>query len=125
MCWGGQHPSRKIVVMGLLVGPIAVFIKNTAVVVVFLPVMEDWCKKQNILPSKLFIPLSYVTIMGGMMTGIGTSTNIFASGVSMELGYGEFSLFQFTHQFSTDRALGLPASIKKIILKDNLCTFCL
>lgn len=94
--WGGRHPSRQIVVMGLLVGPITAFINNTAVVAVFLPVVEDWFKKQNISPSTLFIPLSYITIMGGMMTGIGTSTNILASGVSRDLGYGEFSLFQFT-----------------------------
>ncbi|KAI9134416.1 SLC13 family permease [Acaryochloris sp. CCMEE 5410] len=94
--WGGRHPSQQIVVMGLLVGPITAFINNTAVVAVFLPIIEDWCRKQNISPSKLLIPLSYVTIMGGMITVVGTSTNILASGVSKDLGYGEFSLFQFT-----------------------------
>ncbi|OKH49070.1 SLC13 family permease [Phormidium tenue] len=96
MKWGGKEPSRQIFVMGLLVGPITAFINNTAVVAVFLPIVEEWCKKQNISPSKLLIPLSYVTVLGGMITVIGTSTNILASGVSKDLGYGEFGLFQFT-----------------------------
>lgn len=96
MKWGGKTPSRQIFVMGVLVGPITAFINNTAVVAVFLPIVEEWCKKQNISPSKLLIPLSYVTVLGGMITVIGTSTNILASGVSKDLGYGEFGLFQFT-----------------------------
>ncbi len=42
------------------------------------------------------MPLSFVTILGGMLTTIGTSTNVLASGLSEKLGYGAFSLFQFT-----------------------------
>jgi len=40
--------------------------------------------------------MSYATILGGLLTLVGASTNILASGLSKELGYGEFSLFQFT-----------------------------
>lgn len=94
--WGGKNPSQQIFVMGAIVGPITAFINNTAVVAIFLPIIEDWCKKQKVSVSKLLIPLSYATVLGGMITLIGTSTNILASGVSKELGYGEFSLFQFT-----------------------------
>ena len=94
--WGGKSITRQILVMGLLVGPISGFINNTAVVAIFLPIIEDWCKKRGISPSKLLMPLSFVTILGGMITIIGTSTNILASGISQDLGYGEFSLFQFT-----------------------------
>ena len=94
--WGGKSISRQILVMGLLVGPISGFINNTAVVAIFLPIVENWCKKQGVSPSKLLMPLSFVTILGGMITVIGTSTNVLASGISQELGYGEFGLFQFT-----------------------------
>ena len=94
--WGGQKPSQQIFLMGILLGPITAFINNTAVVAVFLPIVEEWCKKRGISASKLLIPLSYVTILGGMMTLLGTSTNILASGISKELGYQEFSLFEFT-----------------------------
>lgn len=96
MKWGGKNTRRQIFMMGMIVGPISAFINNTAVVAVFLPIIEDWGRKQNISISKLLIPLSFATILGGMMTLIGTSTNIVASGVSKNLGYGEFGLFQFT-----------------------------
>ena len=94
--WGGKSITRQILVMGLLVGPISGFINNTAVVAIFLPIVEEWCNKRGISPSKLLMPLSFVTILGGMITLIGTSTNVLASGISEELGYGQFHLFQFT-----------------------------
>lgn len=94
--WGGKNITQQILVMGILTGSITAFINNTAVVAVFLPIVEEWCKKQNISVSKLLMPLSFATILGGMITVIGTSTNILASGLSKQLGYGEFRLFQFT-----------------------------
>ena len=94
--WGGKHSTLQILAIGIITGPISALINNTAVVAVFLPVMEDWCQKQGISPSKLLMPLSFVTILGGMLTTIGTSTNVLASGLSEKLGYGAFSLFQFT-----------------------------
>ncbi|VXD20558.1 conserved membrane hypothetical protein [Planktothrix serta PCC 8927] len=94
--WGGKTAGQQILVMGLIVGPITAFINNTAVVAIFLPIIEDWCRKQKISPSKLLIPLSYATVLGGMITVIGTSTNVLASGISKQMGYGEFQLFQFT-----------------------------
>jgi len=96
MHWGGNSVTRQILTMGMIVGPITALINNTAVVGIFLPIVEDWCRKKNISPSKLMIPLSYSTVLGGMITVIGTSTNVLASGLSQKLGYGEFYLFQFT-----------------------------
>lgn len=43
--WGGKNPTRQIFVMGAIVGPITAFINNTAVVAIFLPIVEEWCKK--------------------------------------------------------------------------------
>lgn len=94
--WGGKSVTRQILVMGILVGPISAFINNTAVVAIFLPIVEEWCKKRGISPSKLLMPLSFVTVLGGMITVIGTSTNVLASGIAKDLGYGEFGLFQFS-----------------------------
>lgn len=99
--WGGKNPSRQIFTLGMIVGPISAFINNTAVVAIFLPIVEQWSKQTKVSVSKLLIPMSYLTILGGMITLIGTSTNILASGVAVQLGYPEFTIFQFT-------ALGLP-----------------
>lgn len=93
---GGKSIFRQILVMGIIVGPISAFINNTAVVAIFIPIVEDWCKKLGISVSKLLMPLSFASILGGTLTLIGTSTNILASGLSAKLGYGEFKLFQFT-----------------------------
>ena len=94
--WGGKHPKQQILAMGALLTPITAFINNTALVAVFMPVVEQWCRQQGISVSKLLIPLSYIAILGGMITAIGTSTNVLASGLSEQLGYGAFSIFEFT-----------------------------
>lgn len=96
MRWGGKHSQQQIFAMAAILTPITAFINNTAVVAVFMPVVEEWCHKQRISVSKLLIPLSYIAILSGMITTIGTSTNVLASGLSEQLGYGAFSLFEFT-----------------------------
>ncbi|EAZ88573.1 sulfur deprivation response regulator [Crocosphaera chwakensis CCY0110] len=93
---GGKSLKKQIASLGIIVGFISAFINNTAVVAVFLPIIESWGKKQKISLSKLLIPLSYTAILGGVLTIIGTSTNILASGLSKKLGYGEFSIFLIT-----------------------------
>ena len=94
--WGGKRPPQQMLAMGAVIGPFTAVINNVAIVSVFLPVVEDWSRKQGISVSKLMIPLSYITILGGMITILGTSTNILASGLSEKLGYGAFDIFQFT-----------------------------
>ncbi len=106
--WGGKCPTRQIFTMGIILAPITAFMNNTAVVAVFLPLVEEWCKKQGISVSKLLIPLSYITILGGTITLLGTSTNVLASGLSEQLGYGAFSLFEFTQ-------LGLITAIAGLV----------
>ncbi|ASC71192.1 putative transporter [Halomicronema hongdechloris C2206] len=63
-------------VMGL-----SVFLNNTPVVAMFVPVVNDWCRKLRISPSKLMIPLSYAAIFGGTCSLIGTSTNLVVNGM--------------------------------------------
>ncbi|QLG51220.1 SLC13 family permease [Natrinema halophilum] len=81
--------------------PVSGFLNNTPVVALMVPVVTDVANRGGTSPSKLLIPLSYASQMGGMLTLIGTSTNILASDVSARLGtqYPElhrFSMFEFT-----------------------------
>ena len=62
------------------------FVNNTPVVVLMTPYVFNWGKKNNISPSKLLIPLSYSTIIGGMITVVGTSTTLVLSGFLLENG---------------------------------------
>ena len=66
------------------VAGLSAFLNNTPIVAMFMPVVDDWCKKVKISPSKLFIPLSYASIFGGMCTLIGTSTNLIVYGMMAE-----------------------------------------
>ncbi len=60
------------------------FMLNTAVVAMMMPVVIDWCRRHNLSPSRLLIPLSYWTILGGVCTLVGTSTTLVANGVLRE-----------------------------------------
>jgi len=61
-------------------------VNNTPVVALMTPYVFNWGKKSDISPSRLLIPLSFATIMGGMITVIGTSTTLVLNGFLMENG---------------------------------------
>jgi di/tricarboxylate transporter len=88
--------SRQLGATVGLVGPISGFINNTAAVAILLPMVTDLAHKGKTSPSKLLIPLSYASMFGGMLTLIGTSTNILASDLSARLIGRPFTMFEFT-----------------------------
>jgi di/tricarboxylate transporter len=63
------------------VASLSAFLNNTPIVAMCLPVVSDLAKRTGIAPSKLFIPLSFATILGGICTLIGTSTNMVIYGL--------------------------------------------
>ncbi|MCA8986223.1 MAG: SLC13 family permease [Planctomycetaceae bacterium] len=76
------------------VAGISSFLNNTPVVAMFLPVVNDLCRRTGISPSKLFLPLSIASTLGGLCTLIGTSTNLVVSGLAAkEPSLGELSIF--------------------------------
>ncbi|GEL77033.1 SLC13 family permease [Tenuibacillus multivorans] len=94
-----------------LFAPIAVFssfFNNTPLVVALTPVLRNWCEEKGIAPSKLLIPLSYVTILGGTVTLIGTSTNLVVHGMLVERGLGGFSFFQMA-------VVGVPITVLGLV----------
>ncbi len=67
-----------------VVSAVSAFLNNTPVVVIFAPMIKNWAHKMHLPPTKFLIPLSYATILGGMCTLIGTSTNLVVDGMIME-----------------------------------------
>jgi di/tricarboxylate transporter len=78
------RPRSVLAAQARLMFPVAslsAFLNNTPIVAMFLPVVSDLCKRTGIAPSKLFMPLSFATILGGVCTLIGTSTNMVVYGL--------------------------------------------
>ncbi len=73
---------------------ISAFLNNTPVVVIFAPIIKRWAESMHLPATKFLIPLSYVTILGGICTLIGTSTNLVVHGMVLEAGYEGFSMFE-------------------------------
>ena len=80
-CLGSPKTYRKAIIRLMLpVAALSSFLNNTAVVALFTGVVRLWAKKLGIAPSKLLIPLSYASGMGGICTLIGTPPNLLISG---------------------------------------------
>ncbi|CAK8985338.1 Uncharacterized transporter sll0640 [Durusdinium trenchii] len=85
------------------------FCNNTPLVVLFMPIVRDWARTNQRAPSTFLIPLSYAAIMGGMLTTIGTSTNLLVNGLLEKQGYKPFGFFE-------PGILALPMGIISFIL---------
>ena len=93
----GENEHKQLFYIIIISGLIAGIINNTPVVALFIPMVIGIANQTKISPSKFLIPLSYAAMMGGMLTLIGTSSNIVANDiVTRQLGRG-FSMFEFTH----------------------------
>lgn len=92
----GDNNYRQVGMITGISGSIASFLNNTPVVAIFIPMVNDIASKTKTSSSKLLIPLSYASMMGGMVTLIGTSSNLLASDISARLIDHPFSMFEFT-----------------------------
>ncbi len=102
--FAGTNKHRQLASTILATGPASGFINNTPVVAILVPVISDLAHKGGTSPSKLLMPLSFASMLGGMLTLIGTSTNILASQTAERIGTERgvdalhaFSMFEFTH----------------------------
>jgi len=99
-----QHLVRRVrraagpgvILAFLAIGAMSAFLNNTPVVVMFIPIMSALAAAIRVPTSRFLMPLSFVTILGGMTTLIGSSTNLLAAGVAREAGAVDLSFFSFT-----------------------------
>ncbi|EAQ80709.1 SLC13 family permease [Blastopirellula marina] len=105
---GAQSERSVLTRLAAIVIPASAFLNNTPIVAMFLPITLDWCRRRSVAPSKLLIPLSFLAILGGTCTLIGTSTNLVVHGLMIKAGMPGMGLFEIG-------MVGLPYAVVGVI----------
>ena len=104
----GKNIKASMLKVLLPVGLSSGFLNNTPIVVALTPILKNWAIDNNYSPSKFLMPLSYMTILGGTITMIGTSTNLVVHGLLLSAGLEGFSFFTLS-------IVGIPITIVGLI----------
>jgi len=90
-----RAPAVSLLFTILITAILSAFINNTPIVVLMLPILIGVSMRTGASPSGTLIPMGFASIMGGMSTTIGTSTNLLVVSVAADMGMDQFSMFDF------------------------------
>ncbi|MEE4297211.1 MAG: SLC13 family permease [Wenzhouxiangella sp.] len=100
-----KAPSLSMLLTLTICATLSAFINNTPIVVMLLPILIGVALRTGASPSGMLLPVGLISIVGGMATTIGTSTNLLVVGVAFDMGVAEFQMFDFI----------VPAGIASIV----------
>lgn len=103
----GNTPRTVLATLVLTAFIVSAPVNNTPIVMILTPVAIMLARSRGMAPSKLLIPLSYATILGGMLTLMGTSTNLLVDGIVRQSGMEPIGIFEMTPAALVMGALGL------------------
>lgn len=95
MRFSGRSEIRIITIFMIAAGILSAFMNNIAVAALMLPVVIEVARRSAIAPSRMLMPLAYATLLGGLITLIGTPPNLLVSIALHEAGETEFNFFDF------------------------------
>lgn len=98
---------KQVAVLAGTVAVLSAFIKNIGALAIFLPVALQLARRYRLPPSRLLMPLSFASLLGGTATMIGTSPNIIVSRVRADILGEPFGMFSFTPVGATLTVLGI------------------
>ncbi len=93
---GGESETKLLILLMPAVAVISAFMSSTGAVALFIPIVISIARRSNIPNARLMMPLAYASLMGGMLTLIGTPPNIVVSGQLEQAGFSGFGFFEFT-----------------------------
>lgn len=96
IAWSGTSHRRQLLALSAASGPVSGFLNNTPIVAVMIPACLQMSRRTGISPSKLLMPVSHMTMLGGLLTIIGTSTNLLGNTTMAGIGVKPFGFFEFS-----------------------------
>lgn len=91
----GQAPFLSFLATLMVGAVLSAFVNNTPIVVLLLPILVSVCLRTSSSPAGVLMPMGFATLVGGMATTVGTSTNLLVVSVAEDLGQGRIGMFDF------------------------------
>ncbi|RLA46423.1 MAG: SLC13 family permease [Gammaproteobacteria bacterium] len=91
----GKMPRLSFLLVLVVGAVLSAFVNNTPIVVLLLPILISVCMRSGSSPSRVLMPMGFATLVGGMATTIGTSTNLLVVSVAADMGLERFGMFDF------------------------------
>lgn len=91
-----QGPRAQLIMLVVIVAVLSAFIKNIGALAIMIPVAVQMARTSGVSPSMFLMPMSFASLLGGLMTQIGTSPNIIVSRVREEITGQPFTMFDYT-----------------------------
>lgn len=91
---GVETEGKALALMAVVLIPSAMVLNNTPKVAMLVPVLITWCRKKRISPSRLLMPLSFLSILGGTCSLVGTSTNLVVQGLLIKSQLRPMTMFE-------------------------------
>ncbi len=86
----------QLVILVTIVAVLSAFVKNIGALAIMIPIAFQFAKRSNVSPSVFLMPMAFASLLGGLMTQIGTSPNIIVSRLREEITGTSFTMFDFT-----------------------------
>ncbi|ACI58879.1 TrkA-C domain protein (plasmid) [Rhizobium leguminosarum bv. trifolii WSM2304] len=103
-----RGPRMQLIILVAIVAALSAFVKNIGALAIMIPVAVQMARKSRVSPSMFLMPMSFASLLGGLMTQIGTSPNIIVSRVREEITGQPFTMFDYT-------PVGLALSVAGVV----------
>ena len=86
----------QLALLVVVVTVLSAFVKNIGALAIMIPIAFQFARRSGVSPSVFLMPMAFGSLLGGLMTQIGTSPNIVVSRVREEITGEAFTMFDFT-----------------------------